>query len=51
MKRVLTICIVLICMGMQPQTLEGYFKIAADNNPGLLSQHREFEAALQKYLR
>ncbi|MGB5700395.1 TolC family protein [Muriicola sp.] len=48
MKRVLTICIVLIGMGMQAQTLEEYFKIAADNNPGLLSQHREFEAALQK---
>jgi outer membrane protein TolC len=48
MKRALTIFIVLIGMGLQAQTLEEYFKIAADNNPGLLSQHREFEAALQK---
>ncbi|MEQ8424816.1 MAG: TolC family protein, partial [Cyclobacteriaceae bacterium] len=30
------------------QTLDEYFKIAAGNNPGLLSQYREFEAALQK---
>ncbi|HBC04966.1 MAG TPA: TolC family protein, partial [Aequorivita sp.] len=33
---------------LQAQTLEDYFKIAAENNPGLLSQYKEFEAALQK---
>tara|TARA_R110000796_G_scaffold35017_1_gene90020 strand:+ start:114831 stop:116030 length:1200 start_codon:yes stop_codon:yes gene_type:complete len=35
-------------MGSFAQTLEEYFKVAADNNPGLLSQYKEFEAALQK---
>jgi outer membrane protein TolC len=33
---------------LQAQTLEDYFKIASDNNPGLLSQYKEFEAALEK---
>jgi|TARA_R110000765_G_scaffold404670_4_gene500973 outer membrane protein TolC len=35
-------------MGSYSQTLEEYFKVAAENNPGLLSQYKEFEAALQK---
>tara|TARA_R100001132_G_C3265477_1_gene88484 strand:+ start:81 stop:1265 length:1185 start_codon:yes stop_codon:yes gene_type:complete len=35
-------------MGSYSQTLEEYFKIAAENNPGLLSQYKEFEAVLQK---
>jgi len=35
-------------MGLYSQTLEEYFKIAAENNPGLLSQYKEFEAVLQK---
>jgi len=39
---------VFVGAGVYSQTLEEYFKIAADNNPGLLSQHREFEAALLK---
>jgi outer membrane protein, heavy metal efflux system len=30
------------------QTIEGYFEIAAGNNPGLQSKYKEFEAALQK---
>merc|ERR1712000_551534 len=40
--------LVLISMGLYSQTLEEYFKIAAENNPGLLSQYKEFEAVLQK---
>jgi len=48
MKDILTILLLFIGMGSNAQTLEEYFKIAADNNPGLLSQYREFEAALQK---
>tara|TARA_Y100000815_G_scaffold23092_1_gene19450 strand:- start:268 stop:1452 length:1185 start_codon:yes stop_codon:yes gene_type:complete len=35
-------------MGLYSQTLEEYFKLAAENNPGLLSQYKEFEAVLQK---
>nr|WP_321356943.1 TolC family protein [uncultured Draconibacterium sp.] len=30
------------------QTLEDYFQIAAENNPGLQAQYKDFEAALQK---
>lgn len=30
------------------QTLDDYFKIAAENNPGLQGKYREFEAAIQK---
>ena len=48
MKNVFTIILVLISMGLYSQTLEEYFKIAAENNPGLLSQYKEFEAVLQK---
>ena len=48
MKNVFTMILVLISMGSYSQTLEEYFKIAAENNPGLLSQYKEFEAVLQK---
>ena len=48
MKNVFTIILVLISMGSYSQTLEEYFKLAAENNPGLLSQYKEFEAVLQK---
>ncbi|WP_372950217.1 TolC family protein [Mariniphaga sp.] len=30
------------------QTLDDYFKIAAENNPGLQANYKEFEAAMQK---
>ncbi|MGE4287825.1 MAG: TolC family protein [Salinivirgaceae bacterium] len=30
------------------QALEDYYKIAAENNPGLLAMYKEYEAALQK---
>lgn len=30
------------------QTLDDYFKIAAENNPGLQAMHKEYEAAVQK---
>jgi outer membrane protein, heavy metal efflux system len=30
------------------QTLDDYFKIAAENNPGLQAVYKEYEAALQK---
>lgn len=32
----------------QAQALDDYFKIAAENNPGLQAKYREFEAALQR---
>jgi cobalt-zinc-cadmium efflux system outer membrane protein len=32
----------------QGQTLDDYFRVAAENNPGLQAKYKEFEAALQK---
>ncbi|NLA63597.1 MAG: TolC family protein [Bacteroidales bacterium] len=43
--------ILLIILGVttiQAQSIDEYFKTAADNNPGLQSKYKEFEAALQK---
>lgn len=48
MKNIIIALILFGGLGSQAQTLEDYFKIAAENNPGLLSQYKEFEAALQK---
>ena len=48
MKNIIIALILFSGLGSQAQTLDEYFKIAAGNNPGLLSQYREFEAALQK---
>lgn len=33
---------------LQAQTLEDYFQLAAENNPGLQAKYKAFEAALQK---
>ena len=30
------------------QTLDDYFKLAAENNPGLQAEYRDFEASMQK---
>ena len=50
MKFIINI-ILLVLLGVttvQAQTLDEYFEIAAENNPGLQSKYKEFEAALQK---
>lgn len=44
---------ILLLLGLgtlsaQAQTLEEYFKIAADNNPGLKAKYMEYEIALEK---
>jgi outer membrane protein, heavy metal efflux system len=52
MKFIINI-IILMIMGTsagQAQTLDDYFKIAAENNPGLQARYKEFEASLQKVL-
>ncbi len=49
--KVLANLIILVFLGTsvsQAQTLDDYFKIAAENNPGLQAKYREFEAAIQK---
>ena len=43
--------VLLIILGVtagHAQTLDEYFEIAAENNPGLQAKYKEFEAALQK---
>jgi outer membrane protein TolC len=50
MKYIINI-IFLVILGVttiQAQSLDEYFKTAAENNPGLQSKYKEFEAALQK---
>jgi len=47
-----TICTILILLlnfsGGFAQTLDDYFRIAAENNPGLRADYKAFEAAMQK---
>lgn len=44
--------IILLMLGsyslLSAQTLQDYYRIAAENNPGLRAMHKEYEAALQK---
>ena len=46
--------ILIICIAMgfhlsgNAQTLEDYFQIAAENNPGLLAKYKNFEATMQR---
>lgn len=50
MKKIITSIILFfsVLSVTQAQTLESYFKIAAENNPGLQAKYKDFEAALQK---
>lgn len=50
MSKIITIIIVFISglNVLQAQTLNDYFQMAAENNPGLQAQYKDFEAALQK---
>lgn len=44
-----TILVILLTFpGAFAQTLDDYFKIAAENNPGLQAEYKAFEAAMQK---
>jgi outer membrane protein TolC len=48
-NHLLMILVMLLYINMSyAQKLEDYFKIAAENNPGLKSVYKEYEAALQK---
>jgi len=50
MKTTIIIFISLFVAGFaaQAQTLEDYFREAADNNPGLQARYKDFEASLEK---
>ncbi|MEX0987768.1 MAG: transporter, partial [Bacteroidales bacterium] len=50
MKLIIQLITILILGGgvAYAQTLDDYFKIAAENNPGIQSKYKEFEAALEK---
>ena len=40
-----------VIASVQAQTLEEYYQIAADNNPGLQAEYKEYEAAMQNVSR
>jgi cobalt-zinc-cadmium efflux system outer membrane protein len=48
MKNKLLIIGLLIGVTLHAQNLDDYYKLAAENNPGLKSQYAQFEAAMQK---
>ncbi|WP_163324215.1 TolC family protein [Draconibacterium mangrovi] len=50
MKTTIILFISLFVAGFaaNAQTLEDYFQVAAENNPGLQAKYKDFEAALQK---
>ncbi len=48
MKKLTLIILMLSGIGLNAQTLNDYFKSAADNNPGLQAKYKDFEIALQK---
>ncbi len=48
MRYLLIISLLLSCLVAKTQSLDDYYKIAAENNPGLKSRYKEFEASLQK---
>lgn len=48
-NHIATLLAMLLCSSMSfAQTLDDYFKIAAENNPGLQAVYKEYEVALQK---
>lgn len=49
-NKIITLIMILVwgASVVQAQRLDTYLQIAADNNPGLQSKYKEFEAALQK---
>jgi outer membrane protein TolC len=44
----LTASLYLLSFSMRAQTIEDYFKIAAESNPGLQAKYATFEAAMQR---
>ena len=48
MKKLTLSILLLSSIGLNAQTLNDYFKSAADNNPGLQAKYKDFEIALQR---
>lgn len=48
MRSILILSMLFSCLIAKAQSLEDYYKLAAENNPGLQSKYKEFESALQK---
>ncbi|WP_456459136.1 TolC family protein [Reichenbachiella sp.] len=49
-KNIILLLTILACSfyELKAQSLEDYFKLASENNPGLQARYKDFEAALQK---
>ncbi|MBN1387844.1 MAG: TolC family protein [Bacteroidales bacterium] len=45
---IIFISLLAVVFGAQGQSLEEYFRVAAENNPGLQDKYKDFEAALQR---
>lgn len=45
---IIFISLLVVVFGAQGQNLEEYFRVAAENNPGLQGKYKDFEAALQR---
>lgn len=45
---IIFISLLAVVFGAQGQSLEEYYRVAAENNPGLLGKYKDFEAALQR---
>lgn len=50
MKKIILFSTIFVgfALSISAQTLDDYFKIAAENNPGLLAKYKIFEASMQK---
>lgn len=46
-KKAMILFLLGIAFSLQAQTIEDYFRIAAENNPGLKAKYKQFEASLQ----
>ncbi|MDT8394585.1 MAG: TolC family protein [Bacteroidales bacterium] len=45
---IIFISLLAVVFGAQGQSLEEYFRVAAENNPGLQGKYKDFEAAMQR---
>lgn len=48
MKYLIYIVLITLNLSANAQTLDDYFKVAAEKNPGIQARYKEFEAAMQR---
>ena len=45
---IISVLLMAVSFATQAQTLEEYFRVAAENNPGLQAKYKDFEAAMER---